>query len=70
MNSVYFAMPTQSGATQAVDLLMRVGYDASYVGRRTGISGHIVSVPADLPGDADEVRRLVQRVDADAQLLA
>jgi hypothetical protein len=44
-----------------------VGYeDASYVGRRTGVSGHIIGVSLE-SGEAAEVLRLVTKVDPDAR---
>jgi hypothetical protein len=63
-------MSTENLATQVLLLLRAGGYDdAQYEGRRTGVSGHIISVSADYPGNADEVLRLVQAIDPDAELL-
>ncbi len=65
-----FAMSIQSRATEALLLLRAAGYDdASYEGRRTGVSGHIISVSDDPPGNADEMLGLVHAIDPDAQLL-
>ena len=43
-----FAISTQNLASQALLLLRAAGYDdALYEGRRTGVSGHIISVSDD-----------------------
>ena len=64
-----FAMSTQNLASQALLLLRAAGYDdALYEGRRTGVSGHIISV-SDHPGNTDEVLRLVHSIDPEAELL-
>ena len=65
-----FAMSTQSRADQVLLLLKAAGYDnAVYEGRRTGVSGHIISVSDDPPGNAEEVLGLIHAIDPDAQLL-
>ena len=65
-----FALSTWSLAAQAVLLLRAAGYDdAVYKGRRSGVSGHIISVSDDYPGNTDEVLRMVHAIDPDAQLL-
>ena len=63
-------MSTQCHATQAVNLLRRVGYqDAAHAGRRTEVCGHIIKVSTDHTGDAGEVLRIVTRIDPDAHQL-
>jgi len=65
-----FAMSTRSRADQVLLLLKAAGYDnAVYEGRRTGVSGHIISVSDDPPGNAEEVLGLIHAIDPDAQLL-
>ncbi len=65
-----FAMSSQARATKGIELLRAAGHDdASYEGRRTGVSGHIIRVSADQPGEPDHVLRLVKAVDPDAQSL-
>ena len=63
-------MSTQSRADQVLLLLKAAGYEnAVYEGRRTGVSGHIISVSDDPPGNAEEVLGLIHAIDPDAQLL-
>ena len=70
VNSMDFGMSTRSTATLAVDVLRRVGYDdARHEWPRPGFGGPIISVAANQPGDADEVLRVVQRIDPDARPL-
>ena len=70
VNILDFGMSTRGTATLAVDVLRRVGYaDARHEGRRLGLSKPIISVAADEPGDADEILRVVHRIDPDARPL-
>jgi hypothetical protein len=65
-----FAISTQNLASQALLLLRAAGYDdALYEGRRTGVSGHIISVSDDPPGNSAEVLRLVRAIDPEVELL-
>ena len=64
-----FAISTQNLASQALLLLRAAGYDdALYEGRRTGVSGHIISVSDDPPGNSAEVLRLVRAIDPEVEL--
>ena len=65
-----FAISTQNLASQALLLLRAAGYDdAVYKGRRSGVSGHIISVSDDPPGNSAEVLRLVRAIDPEVELL-
>jgi hypothetical protein len=65
-----FGMSTRRTAAVAVDVLRRVGYHGTWEARRrTGVRGHVISVAAARPWEADEVLRVVQRVDPDAKPL-